>query len=441
VGQLKRALEDARRERKTAEKEPEDDLERALVEARSEGGQHESAWPSLGGVSGAIQSMNPEISAIVDTFYHADDAEGGIESIFERMDGFGHGHNHGHDHEHGKIEDGFNMRHLELAFTGDVDPYFQATAIAAISEHGAEMEEAYAETLALPAGLKVKAGKFFSDFGRINSQHSHEWDFVDKPLIYRQLFGTHNLNEKGAQLSWLAPTPFYLKGGVEAFQGDNHLLFDHHGGDHLPDEDGPRALVEWLKFGPNLSGAHGMELGLSHGHGIHQEVHDANLDGMDDHWLDGRSQFWGTDAVYKYDANKPYGQGDVTLQAEYLWREKDLEVEDHLLMPGFIGRDRVDTQDGCYLQGTYGFAPRWRAGLRWDRVGLTNESEFPTGLKEDFDESDRLSAMVDFWPSHFSLLRLQVSRGDYVVGGDTEDVWEVFLQLMISLGSHGAHEF
>ena len=84
---------------------------------------------------------------------------------------------------------------------------------------------------------------------------------------------------------------------------------------------------------------------------------------------------------------------------------------------------------------------RWRAGLRWDRVGLTNSSRLPNGTKLDFDETDRLSAMVDFSPTEFSRLRLQVSRGDYALGGRHKDEWQLFFQLIISLGKHGAHKF
>jgi hypothetical protein len=52
--------------------------------------------------------------------------------------------------------------------------------------------------------------------------------------------------------------------------------------------------------------------------------------------------------------------------------------------------------------------------------------------------------MLDFTPTEFSRFRLQASKGEYVLGdlGDREqDVWQVFMQLMISLGTHGAHKF
>lgn len=422
-------------------KDAETDLDKTLQKLTSEQGGADAGTPSAGSVGSAVQSMNPDISAIVDTFYHQDNAEKNIQDVLNGIPGFGHAHGHGHGHDHGYLEEGFNMRHLELHLSADVDPYFRAWAIAAISEHGAEMEEAVIETTSLPYGLKLKGGKFFSDFGRINPQHSHEWDFVDQPLVYELLLGSHGLNEKGLQLSWLAPTPFQLLFGVEALQGENERMFSTVDAEELSDEEGPRLGVAWMKFGPNLPGPHGLQFGLFGAQGTQQEVHDANNDGTMDHWLDGESRFYGADAVYKYDARGEHGRGDVTLQAEYLRRTKDLSVAQHDLKPAFTGEDRIDRQDGYYVQGVYGFLPRWRAGLRWEQLGLTSESEYPDGSDDSFGSSHRVTGMIDFTPSHFSRLRFQLAHGDYDMGGTDEDVWQFFVQWMISLGTHGAHDF
>ena len=405
----------------------------------------------------AVQSLNPDVSVIIDTFYHNDDSKEGIQHVFGEIAGFGHSHgdDNDHGHEHAHLEDGFNLRHLELYLSADVDPYLKGWAIGAISEEDAELEEAVIQTTCLPGGLQLQGGKFFSNFSRINAQHSHEWDFVDPPLANQLVFGDHGLNEKGLQLSWLAPTPFQLLFGVEAFQGQNELAFQHHGEDPFDSASGPRVCLGWLKIGPNLPDSHGLELGLAGGRGVHQEEHDAldNADWFDngnvafasdgeaDHWLDGHTTFFGADAVYKYDAARQHGAGDWTLQAGYLWRRQDLALVDHILPPAPVGENRVDTQDGYYAQAIYGFLPRWRAGLRWDQVGLINRSELPDGVRETFDDSRRLSAMLDFSPSEFSRLRLQVARGEYEVDDGNEDVWQVFIQWMISLGTHGAHRF
>ena len=393
-----------------------------------------------------LRAFNPEISAIVDTFFYYEDSHDGIAHVLEGLQGFGHAHppGDGHDHDHGHShgpEKGFNLRHLELQFSAAVDPYFKATAIAAIDLDGAEIEVAEIETTGLPWGFKLKGGKFYSDFGYNNAKHAHEWDFVDPPLIYQLTRGSHGLNDTGLQLSWLAPTPFFLMAGAEVFQGDNEKSFVYHGDGELPEHDAPRVGVGWLKFGPNLPGNHGLQLGLFAATGKHQEEHDGNGDGEHDHWLDGDTTFWGADFVYRYNAPHPYGRGDFVLQGEYFSRKQDLELVAHERRPDLVGNSLVNKQDGYYLQAAYGFAPRWRAGLRWEQVGLTNESKKPSGAKSDFDSSDRIGAMIDFTPSHFSRIRLQANHGTYATDHGNEHAFEVFVQWMVSLGAHGAHKF
>jgi hypothetical protein len=389
------------------------------------------------------QLFNPDVSAIVDMYYHADDSEEGISHILEEVSGFGHSHGAGEEGHHHGPDEGFNLRHVELQFSADVDPYFKGSAIAAVDLDAAEMEEAVIETTCLPGGLKLKGGKFFSDFGYINAQHSHQWDFTDQPLIYKLCLGDHGLNDKGLQLSWLAPTPFYLLAGVEAFQGEgeSEQTFNYIGEEPLPTHDGPRVGVGWLKVGPNLPGNHALQFGAFGASGSHQEAHDGNADGAEDHWLDGDSTFWGGDIVYKYNAPHPHGQGDVIVQGEYFSCHRDLELVGHDLAPQWVGNRRVDDQDGYYVQAVYGFLPRWRVGMRWEQVGLTNDSELPDGTSESHGSSYRTGPMLDFTPSEFSRLRLQVNRGSYETADGKEDVTEVYLQWMVSLGAHGAHKF
>jgi hypothetical protein len=402
--------------------------------------QQESPATTGDALTRAVKSFNPDMSVIVDMYYHDDDSEEGISHLMEEMSGFGHVHGDDDHHHHG-VENGFNLRHLELQLSGSVDPYFKASAIAAVSEDSAEMETAEMETTCLPGGLKLRGGKFFSDFGYINAQHSHQWDFTDQPLIYQLTLGEHGLNDKGLQLTWLAPVPFYLLAGVEAFQGDNDLMFSYDGEAPLPTHDGPRVEVGWLKIGPNLPGYHGLEFGVFGATGKDQEAHDGNEDGAADHWLDGDSTFWGGDLIYKYSSPQAYGQGDFTLQGEYFNRRKDLDMIANDLVPDLVGNSKIDEQDGYYVQAVYGFLPRWRGGARWEQIGLTNESELPDGTSEDFGASWRAGAMIDFTPSEFSRIRLQANQGSYETADGREDVTEVFVQWMVSLGAHAAHKF
>jgi len=385
-------------------------------------------------------ALSLDASVVIDAYYHRDDSRKGISHMKEEIAGFGHHHHH--DHAHGVIENGFNLRHIELGLSAAVDPYFTAwTTLAFEHGEGVEVEEAVIQTTSLPWGLTLSAGRFMSGIGRLNRQHSHNWDFIDNPLVYEKLFGGHGVIETGLQLTWLAPTPFYLLFGAELANGKNELLSNSIGGEELPDHDAPRLWTAFMKVSPNLGTRHDLQLGLSYLRTRNQEEHDEDGDLTHDLWLDGYSEVYGADFVYKYNAQRAHGHGDFTLQAEYFHRKKSLEVENSLLEGELIGHHRNDWQDGYYVQAAYGILPRWRLGLRWEQVGLTNESSFPDGNSADFGASNRATAMLDWKLSEFSLLRLQGGRSNYQTDEGRQKAWELGLQIQVSIGEHKAHDF
>src|SRR5258706_469672 len=87
--------------------------------------------------------------------------------------------------------------------------------------------------MSLPLNLQVKAGMFFTEFGRINATHPHTWDFADSPIVHARLLGGDGLRNPGIRVSWLAPTPFYseLFFTVQNAQGGLAQSFDDHDGE------------------------------------------------------------------------------------------------------------------------------------------------------------------------------------------------------------------
>jgi len=414
-------------------------------------------------------SFNPEISVILDGVYYRDSADGNGAEWLGQVDGIhaAHGHDHGHAHDHGGPTQGFSLRETEIALSGSIDPYFDAFTYLTVSEGGGvELEEAYLSTRRLPAGLTVKAGRFLSDFGYHNVKHPHQWDFVDQNLAYSNLLGGHGIMDTGVQLAWLTPLPTYLRVGVEALQAENagkigqtvdeEAVHETIEADDSNISDGPALKGAWKEtFGPRLYTAfaewspdlgfdHALQLGTSLAYAPdHQELHgDPDYQSSGEppvHLLDGSAWTAGLEAVYKYDHPDDYGAGDLTLQAEYLYQVKDLDIAYHQLGGSKIGEKREFTQDGAYLQGVYGFAPRWEAGLRYDVTGLTNEKAIP-GSTSEWDASRRTTAMMTFRPSEFSQIRLQAARADLAYDGN-RSFNQLYLQYEVSLGSHGAHSF
>jgi len=428
------------------------------------------------GSTGEVTSgtaFNPAISVILDgTYAH-------FSSDLDDPPGFDFGHGHGHGgHGHG-IEEGLNLREAELTLSGSVDPYFDMMVMAAISDSNIELEEAFITTRALPAGTQIKAGKFFSDVGYINKQHIHDWQFVDQPWMRELMFGDEGLNEVGVQASWLLPTDTYTRLGFEVLEGTSSGIANFEGdgrhelvtvlpGDdnepqrnrwradkNLTDTNGPRLFTGFAKWAPDLGFDHAIQLGASGGYSRVWQNETGHSSGRLETW-DGDSRFVGADLVYKYGRGGLMGHGNFVLQAEYVYRELDVEYQSRqfsdfstLALTGPSDdpdqRDQRWKQDAFYLQGVYGFAPRWNAGLRMDGVGLTNRTFDDgtddlgrRGMRGDLGASWRYSSQVTFAPTEFSRLRGQVS---YIDLDDGHDGWQFMLQYNMSLGVHGAHAF
>src|SRR5687768_5338917 len=162
---------------------------------------------------------------------------------------------------HDPNQRGFTVQNLETVFEGKVDPYFrgQANVVLAIDPGGEtiiEAEEAYLETMALPWNLQLKAGQYFTEFGRLNPTHPHSWAFVDQPLVNNRFFGADGLRNPGARLSWLVPTPFYseLLFGVQNSQGETATSFRSAGAHSHGGEEEEEALPFALRHPDNDRG-------------------------------------------------------------------------------------------------------------------------------------------------------------------------------------------
>lgn len=458
------------------------EMEARLKAAEQQTARMERPAPAGGDRLGQVSSgtaFNPQISVILDGVYYGDNQSGAGPEKYELIEGINHGHGHDHEgHGHGELERGFNLRATEIAFSASVDPYFDANLMLTVdSGGGVELEEAYFDTRGLPAGLKIRGGKFLSGIGYLNDQHPHTWDFVDQNLAYSTLLGEHGIMDTGLQFTWRPRTgSVYTLLGVEALQG-NEQVFGTAGeevpgtradtglvtlgnGDLSGKKAGPRLVTAFAKFAPDLGDNHALQIGFWGARANqHQEVHDHTdestlavgvCDPVADprscvHALEGKSWLWGTDWVYKYDAPGAYGQGDLKLSAEYIRETKDLSLVFHESPGVVLPAPRKFTQDGFYLAGLYGFAPNWQVGVRYDVTGLTNKLVGTSPASSwNKNDSDRWTLSLTHHFSEFSRLRLQASTADLwedSLNGVKNRVNQVFLQYQHSLGAHGAHKF
>lgn len=338
-------------------------------------------------------------------------------------------------------EQGFNLGHNELSFSNNIDDMFFGKLTTVIADHEGEteveLEEAFIETLAMGNGITIKAGRFYSDIGYMNNQHPHAWDFTDASLVYRGMFG-NQLIDDGLQVSWLVPTEFYFKLGIEAMRGER---FPAGGAAN----DGNGAYTAFAKFGGDVGVSHAWQLGFSHWRADIEnraaESHAHEADTIEVPTYTGESSLSGVDFVWKWSPNGNNREQNLKLQAEYFERNEDgnvvLEGSSPIEETTYQGE-----QSGWYLQSVYQFMPRWRVGYRYDYLSANNQGSdsavlMEAGLDNEGHKAERSSIMLDYSHSEYSRIRLQVSKDDSYEDSDTL----IFMQYIVTLGAHGAHRF
>ncbi len=331
--------------------------------------------------------------------------------------------------EAGPAPEGLSLAETEISISANVDDKFTAMLNAPIviedGDTHVELEEAWVETLALPAGLALRMGRFFSAIGYLNSRHFHAWDFADQPLVYQAFLGNQYLDD-GLRASWLAPTDFYLELSAEVLRGDRYPA---GGATH----SGIGAGSVSVKTGGDVGISNSWLLGLAW---LGTDAEGREAGGEDDPYLfSGDADLVIADFVWKWAPNGNWRQQNFTFQAEYLWRS---EQGDYTMPDGMTGPWDVD-QSGWYVQAVYQPFPRWRFGARYDHLSGDDPGPWwrDTPLYPGASDPTRFSLMADWSNSEFSRLRFQYNRDSATTTTDDQ----FGLQYIFSIGAHGAHSF
>ena len=259
--------------------------------------------------------------------------------------------------------EGFAVGETELIMNANVDDKFAAYLTAALAyedgESELEIEEAWVETTALPAGFGARFGRIASGLGYLNAKHSHQWDFVDLPLPYQAFFDGRYV-DNGVQLRWLAPTDLYLELGGEVLQGEG-------------DPSGLAASTLFANIGGDVGSGSSWLAGASY------------LD------RDDMASLSVAHLVWKWAPNGNWKERNFVFQTE------------------FFDQNEVGVDGGWYAQAIYQPIERWRFGARAD------------GLQTDSDDPRRYSVMLDWSNSEFSRLRMQFTLDES--GPEARNEW------------------
>jgi hypothetical protein len=338
-----------------------------------------SAPVSLGGAGGsAAKALNPDISMIGDFISSA-----GGNSI--------------------RPTPAFEMHESELGVQAIIDPYARGDFFLTFGEEGVGLEEGYITFTALPGSFVARVGKMRAAFGKVNLMHNHVLPFVDRPLVTQNLVGGEDgIDDAGVSVERIIPFPkgIFLSATGQVFRGDSGPdddLFQSHSKSDV-------STVAHLRGYKDLTESTNIELGASYARGYN----DAGANFI--------TSLYGIDATLRWKPLRRAIYNSFVARSEFIWSQRHQEPFEQRAF-------------GMYASAEYQFKRRWFLGGRYDWSDRAREANLT-------DKGG--SVILTYWPSEFSQIRGQYRFTDYAGDHKTN---ELLLQVLFSLGAHGAHPF
>jgi hypothetical protein len=322
-------------------------------------------------------------------------------------------------------ENRFFPREVELSFFGQVDPYARAEVrIEAGEEDTGEitlnLAEANLTLMTLPFGSQLKMGQMRTRFGLLNEIHEHDRPQIDTPNVLVRFFGDEGLVERGAELAWVLPLPFYLQFIAGIFDGDNETAFGYGKITAPLVTSRLRAFLDFEELGA-------IQFGASVASGPNPDRKQVTIVGVD--------------GKYKYKPDS-WQHALLTVGGEWLYLNKAITTEgtddDGDGIPENPPETRTRNKFGWYVWADVQPWKRWLFGARYDWT------QFPDMRGSEW----AIQPYVAFMPSEFLRFRLAYKHterdkpglfGDN--GGSARIVDELLFQATFILGAHPAHPF
>ncbi len=341
--------------------------------------------PVYGGSSAAAKALNPDISAIGD-FIGA--AGGAPVPPLATLQPF----------------PAFQMHESELGFQAIIDPYARGDFFLSFGEEGVNLEEGYITFTALPAGFVAKVGKMRSAFGKVNMMHNHVLPWVDRPLVTTNLVGGEDgIDDAGVSLERIIPMPkgVFLEATGQVFRGDSGDVF-------RAQQRSDVSTVEHLRAYRDITESTNLDLGVSYARG-----HNYGTTIVPGDFI---TQLYGVDATVRWKPLRRSIYHSFVGRSELIWSQ----------------RQQFPTEQrafGFYSSADYQLGRRWFTGGRFD---WSDRSRFANLTDKG------AAATLTYWPSEFSQVRGEYRFTHYA---ENRDANELFMQLIFSIGAHGAHPF
>lgn len=300
---------------------------------------------------------------------------------------------------------GFKVQEIEIQATASVDNYLRSNLVATFEDGAFEIEESYVDAV-ITRNFSIRAGKWFSNFGKHNFLHQHQFPFIDAPLVNANIFGEEALNEVGVGVNYLVPVPWYSELIFDVLEGDNTVLFNGSSNNQF-------AYLFHAKNLWDLNEDTTLEVDGSYVYGKNGAGTSNNA-----------SYAVGGSVTLKWIPAQLARYQQIEWQTEYIQSEREAGV---VVASGAPNPDQQ--RSGMYTYLKYQFAQNWWAQGRYDYYGF----ERVLGENRQY----RFSGLLGYVPSEFSAIRLQYNYLDQKVS----DEHQVLLQLNYTMGSHPAHNY
>jgi len=342
--------------------------------------------PTLGGAGGsAAKALNPDISVIGDFVGAA--GTGTVPALAQQQP-----------------FPSMQMHESEIGLQAIIDPYARGDFFISFGEAGVNLEEGYITFTALPESFVVKVGKMRSAFGKVNMMHNHVLPWIDRPLATTNLLGGEDgIDDAGVSIQRIIPAPkgIFLEATGQLFRGDS--------GEGLQSvfkswQRSDVSTVAHLRSYKDLSESTNLDLGVSYARGYN------------DFGPGFITNLYGVDATVRWKPLRRSIYHSFIGRSELFWSQRQQRPVEQRAF-------------GFYTSADYQLGRRWFLGGRFDR---SDRSQFANLTDKG------ASVVLTYWPSEFSQVRGQYRFSNYA---ENRSANELLLQLIFSLGAHGAHPF
>ena len=296
------------------------------------------------------------------------------------------------------------LHEAEFAFRSTIDPYaradfyYSAGRNPETGEYSGAVEDAYLTTLSLPFQLQLKAGRFRSAAGKMNTVHPHALPVILLPFAYTAYFGEEGMKDDGLSLSWLAPNPaFYQELTLEVTNGpaENPAFATASGGTMF--------TLAHLKNFWDLSDNTTLELGASAMSGANDSARTTTL--------------VGGDLTLKWKPLEKNTYRSLTWQSEFFYSMAD------------VSEVRTVRTRGWYSMFTYQIAKRWFATARYDVSNRPMDAGY---------ERKTAAVSAGWYATEFQ--KIEVEGSTYSENNGPAHTG-ASLRWIFVIGSHGAHAY